>query len=103
MLMGASGGIGSFYNLIPELFVEVYDLAAKGKWGEARRAQDRINQLIALTIRFPVFPAIKKMLEWSGIDCGHCLGPRRSLTPHEEAELRTALEAASFNPSAFLK
>jgi len=103
VLMGACGGIGTFYNLIPELFVEVYDLAAQSRWQEARKVQDRINVLIALTIRYPVFPAVKKMLQWSGIDCGDCLAPRRSLTAAEQTQLRADLEAASFDPAGFLK
>lgn len=103
MLMGACGGIGTFYNVIPELFVEVYNLAAQNRWEEARKVQDRINVLIALTIRYPVFPAVKKMLQWSGVDCGDCLAPRRSLTAGEQAQLRAELEAASFDPAGFLK
>jgi len=54
LLMGASGGIGSFYNLIPQLFVDVYTFARTGQWEEARRVQDRINELIRITSRFPM-------------------------------------------------
>ncbi len=96
LLMGADGGIGTFYNLLPESFVEVYQCALAGDWVAARRAQDRINQLIELTLRFPVFPAVKRMMAWSGIDCGPCLAPRRALTAAEESALRTALQAARF-------
>lgn len=103
MLMGAHGGIGTFYNLLPHEFVEVYGHARAGRWAEARRVQDRINELIALTLRFPPFPAVKKMLEWSGIECGRCIAPRRALTPAEEAALRDALAAANFNPDGFLR
>jgi N-acetylneuraminate lyase len=35
LLMGASGGIGTFYNLVPELFVELYRLGKAGRWTEA--------------------------------------------------------------------
>lgn len=96
LLMGACGGIGTFYNLIPELFVEVGALAAAGRWAEARAVQARINELIELTVRYPCFPAVKTILGWSGIDCGRCLEPRRSLTPEEERGLREALLASSF-------
>jgi len=96
LLMGADGGIGTFYNLLPEAFVEVYRSARSGDWTAARRAQDRINQLIELTLRFPVFPAVKKMMAWSGIDCGLCLAPRRTLTPAEEESLRAALQEGGF-------
>lgn len=103
MLMGACGGIGSFYNLVPELFVQVYDSARSGQWAEARRVQDRINELIALTLRFPALPAIKKMLAWSGLDCGACLGPRRLLSGDEESALRRVLEEHGFDPGGFLR
>ena len=99
LLMGANGGIGTFYNLTPELFLDVYRHARAGEWEAARKAQDRINQLIELTLRFPMFPAVKKMMAWSGIDCGPCLAPRRELSQAEEAALKSALEAAGFGLS----
>lgn len=95
LLMGACGGIGTFYNLVPELFVQVHAQAQAGNWLEARATQARINELIELTIRFPCFPAVKLIMKWSGIDCGSCLEPKRSLTPHEESRLRESLLASS--------
>ena len=96
LLMGADGGIGSFYNLVPELFVELYDRARSGDWAAARATQDRINELIEITLRFPMLPAIKTMLGWSGIPCGPCCAPRRSLTAAEEARLAELLHNSSF-------
>jgi N-acetylneuraminate lyase len=91
-----AGGIGSFYNLVPELFVELRQLALRGQWDAARAVQERINELIVLTLRYPVFPAIKTILRWTGIECGRCLEPKRSLTVEEEDGLRAALRASSF-------
>ncbi|MGH9159140.1 MAG: dihydrodipicolinate synthase family protein [Vicinamibacteraceae bacterium] len=91
LLMGADGGIGSFYNLVPELFVRIHALAREERWTEARTAQREVNALITLTQSFPLFPAIKQMLAWSGIDCGVCLPPRRPLNDDERAALRHAL------------
>ncbi len=102
-LMGASGGIGSFYNLVPELFLQVYDLTESGCWKEARAVQDRINELIEIVLRFPAVPAIKTMLAWSGLDCGQCLKPRRALTVTEESELRALLSQSSFAEMAMLE
>lgn len=96
LLMGADGGIGSFYNLVPELFVRIYDLGRAGQWEEARPVQDRVNALIALTLRYPLFPAIKQILDWSGLPCGACLAPRPRLTPEQQSELRTGLPAIGF-------
>ncbi len=92
LLMGADGGIGTFYNLVPELFVEVYNRARAGEWEAALAVQDRINPLIRATLRFPAFAAVKQQLKWSGIDCGPCLRPRRALTTDEQRQLREALD-----------
>ena len=96
LLMGADGGIGSFYNIIPELFVEVYNCSQKGDWIAARKAQDRINAIIQLTLNFPMMAALKQILQWMDIDCGRCIEPRKTLTKIQTGELRRQLEAADF-------
>jgi N-acetylneuraminate lyase len=103
LLMGADGGIGSFYNVVPELFVKLFALCRDGRFGEAREVQRRINLLIRIVLRFPVFPAIKRMLKWSGLDCGACLAPRGQLTPDDEGKLKHALQAGDFDPAGFLR
>jgi N-acetylneuraminate lyase len=93
LLMGAHGGIGSFYNLAPERFVKLYQHAANGRWAEARAEQDAINDLIRAVLRFPMLAAIKQLLTWSGIECGCPVAPRRPLTAEEAAALREAVPA----------
>lgn len=95
LLMGACGGIGSFYNVAPELFLETYRLARQGEFTEARRIQDRINDLITIVLRFPMIPALKTMLGWRGLPCGVSL-TARPLTGEETEQLRFALEQAGF-------
>lgn len=94
LLMGADGGIGSFYNVAPRWFVELYQAARAGDWAKAREAQGRINEIITIGLRYPVHSAVKEMLRWRGIDCGVCAAPRRGLSAAEVAELRKALEAS---------
>ena len=96
LLMGADGGIGTFYNLTPELFVGVRCRALEGRWQEAMQFQERINTLIELTLKYPAFAAVKQMLKWAGIDCGRCLAPRRELTGDERSSLQAALLSAGF-------
>ncbi len=96
LLMGANGGIGTFYNLVPELFVRIYAAAAAGRWVEAREAQQRVNALIRITLQFPLFPAVKQILRWSGLDCGICLPPRAPLTPEQQRSLQASLVEAGF-------
>lgn len=96
LLMGANGGIGSFYNIVPELFVRIYDAAESGRWDTARAAQREVNTLIRLVLKFPLFPALKQILTWSGIDCGTCLPPRGPLDTTQRRALRDALIAEGF-------
>lgn len=64
--------------------------------------QEMINEFITITCRYPLFPALKTILGWTGIDCGPCLAPRRErLTKTEEAQLREALQHAGLYESLF--
>ncbi len=92
LLLGASGGIGSIYNVVPEWFVELWNHARADRWPEARKVQDRINDLIRVLLRFPFMPALKQLMTWEGIECGSALRPRIPLTGDEESELRASLE-----------
>ena len=93
LLMGADGGIGTFYNVIPEMFVDLYQRANRGDWEGARTVQDGIDTIIRVTLQFPCFPAIKQMLGWRGIECGPCIRPRGGLTAPQAADLRRQLDA----------
>ncbi len=101
LIMGANGGIGSVYNLVPERFVALYQYAAAGRWEEARGIQNQINELIAVILRYPVHAAIKAMLSWSGIDCGKCIAPRRELADDELSDLRTRTAATTLGRKLF--
>jgi N-acetylneuraminate lyase len=102
LLLGADGGIGSFYNVIPGSFMQLWRLAREGRWDETRALQARINEFITITLRYPLFPALKTILGWSGIDCGPCLAPRRqSLSADESARLRGELTSAGLLEQGF--
>lgn len=92
LLMGAHGGIGSTYNLMPELFVKLAGQAAAGQWKEAVETQDRINALIKLLLFFPFLPALKKVLAWQGFDCGAAVAPRAGLSSDQEELLRLGFD-----------
>ncbi len=103
LLMGANGGIGTFYNLVPRTFADIRGAAARGDWAEARRLQDSVNRLIRLTLRYPMLPAVKRMLAWSGIAAGECLKPRLAMSGGQEESLHKDLMAAGFTPEMFAR
>lgn len=87
LLMGAHGGIGSTYNLMPELFVALYRQAGAGDWAAAIDTQDRINKRIRILLGYPLIPAIKHLL-----NCGQAVEPKSALTQGQQKELRARME-----------
>jgi dihydrodipicolinate synthase/N-acetylneuraminate lyase len=94
--MGAHGGIGTFYNLVPELLVGIWNLSREGKWDEVMSIQTRINGLVRLLLAYPMLPAVKQVLDWRGIPAGPCIGPRQKLSPEQKLALREGLTHAGF-------
>ena len=60
------------------------------------RFKDRINDLIRFILHYPVLPAVKSLLKWSGLDGGYCVKPRRELSAVETADLATRLPGTEF-------
>lgn len=96
LVMGADGGIGSFYNVMPKQFVELYDLTRNNEWQQARAVQAIINEVIALGLRYSVHASVKAMLQHLGIDCGGCIAPRRNLTNEELIDLKQRFAQTQF-------
>lgn len=70
LLMGAQGGIGSTYNVMPEVYMEIYRAAQRGDWECARRWQSRANAVLTILLRYPFFPALRALVQRKGFDCG---------------------------------
>jgi N-acetylneuraminate lyase len=77
LLMGAQGGIGSTYNLVPEIYVALYRHTLRGEWEKARQLQQVLNQLIVTLVKYPFLPALKAALGTIGFECGPTLNGER--------------------------
>lgn len=96
LIMGAHGGIGSTYNVMPEWFVQLYDAAAAGDWDSARELQYRINRVIAVLLRFSENGAVKGVkatMRLKGFDIGDAVYPSRQYAPEEMDALKRELSA----------
>jgi N-acetylneuraminate lyase len=102
LFMGAVGGIGTFYNLFPGIFVKLYELAQEQQWNEARDLQTRLNPLLHKIFQFPLVPAVREGMAVVGHDCGECISPRRKLSGDERRQIRTIMETLSEEMAGFL-
>lgn len=94
--VGAHGGIGTTYNFMPELILEIYQHCQAGRYAEALAAQRKANDIIEALLMFHVVAAAKQILYWQGlIDHPHCAFPRALLTSAQQGQLRDALSTTS--------
>lgn len=92
LLMGAQGGIGSTYNLMPEAYRKILTAAKSGDWDAARRCQADVNQVIEVLAAKPFFPALRAVLKHEGFDCGPLLSGERLDSEDTEAEIVAILQ-----------
>lgn len=95
LLMGATGGIGTFYNLFPAVFARIFALGQEARWSEAAALQRELNPVLERIFRFPLVPAVRVALAYAGLDCGECIAPRRRLAKEEVKEMHAILDGLS--------
>jgi N-acetylneuraminate lyase len=70
LLMGAQGGIGSTYNIMPQVYLEIARAAQLGDWETSRRWQRQANRVIETLIGFPFAAVLRAVMRHRGFDCG---------------------------------
>jgi N-acetylneuraminate lyase len=93
LLMGANGGIGSTYNVMPKRYVALYEAAKCGNWDQAREEQREVNAVIRAMIRHPWLPAMKAVMAAQGFACGPVMNGQ-ALTEEQRRNLFDAMDAA---------
>ena len=92
LLMGADAAIGSTYNVMPRLFVRLYEAVKAGRLEEAKPLQMKADDLIELMLRFDVISCCKLMLEKRGYDIGETNAPMKRLTAAQKEEFLAAVD-----------
>jgi N-acetylneuraminate lyase len=92
LAMGAQGAIGTTYNFMGDLFVEMSRQLKAGNLDRAQALQKLANDIIEQIIRFGVIPASKAILESFGLQMGSARRPFRAVTNDERRSLSKALE-----------
>jgi len=91
--MGAHGGIGSFYNVAPELVVRLYRASRAGEGDAAERAQAELNRIIQVVRGYRLIPALKHVCALQGFDQGVLREPMLPLTTDEKKRLESQMDA----------
>lgn len=77
--IGADGGIGGTYGVMPELFLTLEKCIVDGNLELAREWQGKINEIITELLKFPsLYGGCKAVLKLRGLDIGE---PRLPLLP----------------------
>ena len=98
--VGAHGGIGTTYNFMPELIMEIFHHSRAGRYVEAVAAQKKANDIIEALLMHQGLAASKQILYWQGlIDHPHCAAPRALLTEPQQRQLRNALATTAIAKS----
>jgi N-acetylneuraminate lyase len=96
LVMGADGGIGATYNVMPRVIQRIYNAYTQGDLEAARQAQFQANRLIHILIKYDVIPAVKAILDHLGYDCGFCTYPMKRLEEQERQAMVKDLEAIGY-------
>ena len=106
LAMGADGGIGGTYAVMPELFLKMYKLVHKGEMAKARALQYEADRIIykMCEARGNLYAVQKEILRrMYGLELGGVRAPLPNLVPGDEAVVAQAqqmIEAAVAKASA---
>lgn len=90
-IFGADGAIGTFYNLIPEIYKEIYQSYRKGDMLKAAHYQKAGTHIILEVLKYPYFSAIKRLMAKVGHDFGYTRRPFDSITDQQLTQLADIL------------
>ncbi len=93
--MGADGGIGSTYNVMPEKYTALYNAFQAGDIEKARSIQYDINKVVHVLIKNDsCFATVKEALKLKGIDMGSLVFPNPEFSAEELAQFKADLISA---------
>ena len=90
---GADGAVGSTYNFLTPLFLNIIEAFKKSDLDEARRWQRQATEIILRIIKLPSLPALKAAMSMIGPNCGPPRLPHLPLSTQEYSNLMQDLRA----------
>ena len=104
-LIGADGGIGGTYAVMPELFLMAEEFVSTGNFNDARRIQRDINDIIIAlcSLNGSMYSAIKEVFKLRGINIGSVRGPLEPVTGEDLNEINDIKQLIDQAISTYLK
>lgn len=93
LAMGADGGIGGTYAVMPEVYNKIFSLTAQGKLSEARALQNEADRIIykMCEAKGNLYAVMKEILRrMYGLELGGVRAPLANLDPADEAVVAAA-------------
>lgn len=84
LLAGADGIIGSFYNVMPELFIKMTNAVNQNDLQTAKRLQKIGTEIILEAVSYDYLALMRNMIRWQGVDAGFS---RRPFCNYDDAGL----------------
>lgn len=102
LAMGAVGGIGGTYAVMPELFLKIYALTQAGDLAAARAIQNDVDRIIykMCAAHGNLYAVMKAILAKKGVDCGSVRKPLPALM---DSDMPIVEEAAAMIDAAIAK
>ncbi len=94
-IMGADGGIGSTFGVMPRLYLKLEEMLQNNKLDLAQELQYTINDIIALILiqEGSLYGVMKKVLEINeGIVAGHVRNPLPKITDKDQEAIKKIAE-----------
>lgn len=94
LAIGADGGIGGTYGVMPEVYLKIKELIDEGRVKEAARIQDKANAIIyeMCSARGNMYAVIKEIIKRrEGLDLGGVRSPLLGLSDSDECIVSRAI------------
>lgn len=84
----ADGIIGSFYSMLADVYVDIYNNIKAGDLGKAQIKQKIAVDIIESSLKYDYYAVIKAAMKWMGFDGGYVRRPFNNLSSCEEEKVK---------------
>ncbi len=95
--LGVNAAVGSTYNYMPSVYLELWDAFRKGDLKKAKELQQFSVKVVDILVKYKgAILAGKAIMGFLGVECGPCRLPLRTLSDDEKLSLKKELDDIGF-------